>query len=1161
MTRPFLCVFAISLLAAAKVHAQPANNQFTDAWDLVGTSVSTNGNSSQPANATKETGEPNHGGLVGGRSVWFRWTAPVSGPTRVTTQGSGFNTLLGVYTGTAVSALNVIASNDNAPGGGNFSRVDFNADQGTTYQIAVDGRNGSGNGAASGAYVLLVQMQGTVAISTPLNGSAFAVGAPIAFVADASTPNPPITRMDFYRGGILFASADSAPYSVMCYDAPPGTNAFRAIASDGAGLTWTSAVVNVAALNVGLTMVSPTQGATFLNTNPVAVSVVDFLLSGQITNVEFFVDGQKFSDTNARPFNTLWREVTPGLHQLTAIGTDNSGNFHTSAPVAIAVARMLVRSNSIWKYLDDGSDQGAAWAAPGFHDGSWTNGPAQLGYGDGDEATVVSYGPNASAKFTTTYFRHSFKITNAASYTNLMLRVLRDDGAVVHLNGVEAARYNMPTGAITYTTFAAGTTGDETTFFPTNAPASLVVEGTNVLAVEIHQSDLTSSDVSFDLELLAVPAVPRNQPPLVSLISPTNGEMFLGPTPLLLEATATDADGSVTIVEFFVNGVKFGEATNSPFSFTWGNPPLGAHVLRAIATDNEGASAGSAVVSVTVFDALGTPLPRVTSPAHGAIIQGPTNLTVHATVLAPNAVTNIVFIANGSAIGEDGAPPFSVVWSNAPFGTSTLAVVAFDANGLAATSAVVSVVINPPPDNTDAPILFAINPAPGVSASNLTSIQVTFSEPVVGVNAADLLVNGVVATSVSGSGSNYIFTFPQPPVGAVTVSWTTNHGIADVGVPSLPFDETAPDATWSYTRLDAVAPTILAKAPGANAIVTNLTQVSVQFSEPVSGVDAADFLVNGAPAIALASSTNTIYAFSFPQPYSGLIDISWAADHGIADLATTPNAFNANGAGATWSYTLDARTILVQSNANWLFIKGTNEASTPIDAWRQPTFNDSIWSNAPAPFFYGDPYASASIPGTELIDMQGNYTSIYLRKRFNVPNRTAVTNLFLNAQSDDGFIAWINGVEVLRYNLPAGDVPFDGVTLTSITEPNSRGAAYLGYTLPDPAGFLVEGENVLVVHAFNQSLTPSSDFGFNAQLYTYLADASASAPLVFAAAPASGEVFSLTNITITFTEPVNGVDTTDLLVNGVPATEMTSTTSNIYSFSFAQPSFGSVVVT
>src|SRR5204863_718188 len=90
----------------------------------------------------KQSGQPNHAGKRGGKSIWFAWHAP-STPATVTvdTQGSNFDTLLGVNTGGAVNALAAVASNDHY-GGSRWSRVSFAATPGTTYRIAVDGRNG-----------------------------------------------------------------------------------------------------------------------------------------------------------------------------------------------------------------------------------------------------------------------------------------------------------------------------------------------------------------------------------------------------------------------------------------------------------------------------------------------------------------------------------------------------------------------------------------------------------------------------------------------------------------------------------------------------------------------------------------------------------------------------------------------------------------------------------------------------------------------------------------------------------------------------------------------------------------------------------------------------------------------------------------------------------
>ena len=199
-------------------------------------------------------------------------------------------------------------------------------------------------------------------------------------------------------------------------------------------------------------------------------------------------------------------------------------------------------------------------------------------------------------------------------------------------------------------------------------------------------------------------------------------------------------------------------------------------------------------------------------------------------------------------------------------------------------------------------------------------------------------------------------------------------------------------------------------------------------------------------------------------------------------------------AGALWGSTLDTPTILVQSNATWALLKGRAEASNPTDAWRFLAFDHSNWSNALAPFYYGDPYNTAEHPGTPLSDMRGSYSSIYLRKEFLLSNAGAVSNVYFSAQSDDGFVAWINGVEVWRYHVPAGEVAYNTAATASASEPNDKGAGYLLYTSSDASRYLVSGTNLLAVHAFNYNPASSTDFGFNAQLYTDLADPSAVPP-------------------------------------------------------------------
>ncbi|NBX00492.1 MAG: IPTL-CTERM sorting domain-containing protein [Methylophilaceae bacterium] len=120
----------------------PANNNFASAIAL--SNANNTGNiSSSSILATKETGEPDHAGKPGGQSVWWKWTAPASGQLSIDTQGSNYDTLLAIYTGTAVNALNNLTSNDNDGFSIGTSSLLLQAQAGQEYKIAVDGAEGA----------------------------------------------------------------------------------------------------------------------------------------------------------------------------------------------------------------------------------------------------------------------------------------------------------------------------------------------------------------------------------------------------------------------------------------------------------------------------------------------------------------------------------------------------------------------------------------------------------------------------------------------------------------------------------------------------------------------------------------------------------------------------------------------------------------------------------------------------------------------------------------------------------------------------------------------------------------------------------------------------------------------------------------------------------
>lgn len=115
------------------------NDDFVDAATISGASGTVSGSTSD---ATRETGEPSHGGWGASASIWYRWTAPGDGALVLTTQGSGYDTLLGAYTGSTVGSLTTKAANDDNGSGGLWSRVSVTVQRGTTYAIAVDGYGG-----------------------------------------------------------------------------------------------------------------------------------------------------------------------------------------------------------------------------------------------------------------------------------------------------------------------------------------------------------------------------------------------------------------------------------------------------------------------------------------------------------------------------------------------------------------------------------------------------------------------------------------------------------------------------------------------------------------------------------------------------------------------------------------------------------------------------------------------------------------------------------------------------------------------------------------------------------------------------------------------------------------------------------------------------------
>jgi hypothetical protein len=512
-----------------------------------------------------------------------------------------------------------------------------------------------------------------------------------------------------------------------------------------------------------------------------------------------------FSEANTRRSSAV-REVLLSLLFVTLTGLlpANGAQDETVVPTG---------ANWLWrKGTNEVSAPINAWRTNGFPDTGWLTGPAPFHYGEGlTGGTTLSDMRN---NYNCVFLRTRFLVTNVAEITAIRLLANFDDGFVAWINGIEIARTTNMAGMVPlYTNLATPAheaTGTET-FTVTNPPASCLVAGTNMLAAQVFNTTRSSTDFRFDPSLQITKLVPDITPPTITSVAPAAGASI----------------GALTQIT-----VVFSE-------------------------------------SVTGVQAADLLIRGV--PATGIVGASGTN---RYTFFFPQPFPGAV----------------NITWS-AGHGITDLASLPFNATAPGATWSYTLV----------PPAVESVVPVPGTNVQTLTQITVAFNCPVIGVEAADFLVNDLPATSVlGGAGTNrYTFYFTQPLPGSVPISWDEIHGITDLT--GVPFDALAPGATWSYTLADTVAPQASQLTPAAGAQVSRLTQVEVTFNEPVRGVDAADLRVNNQPASSVLGAEAGPYLFEFPQPANGTVQFAWATGHGITDAAPSPNAF----AGGNWTVTLN----------------------------------------------------------------------------------------------------------------------------------------------------------------------------------------------------------------------------------------------------------------
>jgi hypothetical protein len=463
--------------------------------------------------------------------VWRNYVAP-NAPFGYTNMVSLNNGATWVETGTAFNFIQpatvptdvVGARNGNDPAnqqtliGSTFTLPSPVPPNGTLYIRWFDRNEGGTDG---GIAIDDVEFTATleaftpeVTFITPTNGQQVGGGAAVVLTAQPSMANP-VTNITFYDNNLstVIGSDTNSPFSITASNLTLGAHTLYAVAQDSGGIRATG--------NVSIT-INPNVAPSLIFTNPpvitdylVGTEVVNISVDatdtdGSIVRVEFFVNDLLWATDTNNPYGFDLNNIYAGVNTIRAVAQDNAGARTTNSIVITATnyvgVTAIITNGSQWFFNDaQVSLDGTGWQTSTDNTG-WSTGFGEFGAGDAGsggrpERTVVNQGPSGSRY--AVYFRKTINVANPSSFTSLPLAVLADDAAVVYINGTEVFRStNLLANPVVFTSLAIDDAADDGTVYTiTNLPTSVLQAGNNIIAVELHQNSVTSSDLSFDLML------------------------------------------------------------------------------------------------------------------------------------------------------------------------------------------------------------------------------------------------------------------------------------------------------------------------------------------------------------------------------------------------------------------------------------------------------------------------------------------------------------------------------------------------------------------------------------------------------------------------------------------------------------------------------------
>jgi hypothetical protein len=447
-----------------------------------------------------------------------------------------------------------------------------------------------------------------------------------------------------------------------------------------------------------------------------------------------------------------------------------SGFLLVAATCSGRAADTFVSMIDVWFYVDNGVEPAPAWRTSEFSHFDWNFGVSKFGFGDGDEFTPLVPNPNG-APLNAAYFRTRFDIANPSIYSNVTVRLLRDDGGVVYLNGIEIFRSNMPTGPVQYATSAlrniAG--ADESVVAQRVVPGA-VLGAINTLAVEVHQAAGDSEDMAFALQLIGH-RIGENQPPSAydSFVSVDQDRSL----PITLHATDPDNNPlTYTVLASPQHGTLSGEPPNVVYQPNTGY--VGPDLFSFKATDGEwGTEIAHVCIDVT--------LPSNRAPvADGQSVTTPEDTGLALTLSANDPDGDVLTFAPAApAHGTLSGTGTSFVYQPSAnyHGPDSFVFTVADGNGGTATGTVTILVLS-------------VNDAPTAQSQHVETsedqpLSITLAASDVDGDEPSYAYGPPLHGSLSGSGASLTYTPPQNFFGSDRFSFTVTDGNGGTATESI----------------------------------------------------------------------------------------------------------------------------------------------------------------------------------------------------------------------------------------------------------------------------------------------------------------------------------------------------------------------------------------